>query len=169
MTLSPAAITLQRRVLSPILFRFWLLMKLPAALWCGVRATRLDAQGCACTVPYGWRSQNPFRSTYFAAQAMAAEMSTGALVLLATAHRPFSTLIVDMKATFGRKATSLATFTCDGGEAVFAAAERASASGEPQVVTLESVGRLADGTEVSRFSFTWSVKARAADGARPVR
>ena len=114
-----------------------------------------------CTVPYGWRSQNPFKSTYFAAQAMAAEMSTGALVLLATAHQPFSTLIVDMKATFGRKATGLATFTCDDGGAVFDAVARAAATGEPQTITLESVGRLDDGTEVSRFTFTWSVKARS--------
>ena len=61
-------------------FWLWMLMKLPAALFCGVRLREVGEERCVTTIPYGWRSQNPFKSTYFAAQAMAAEMSTGALV-----------------------------------------------------------------------------------------
>ncbi len=160
--LSPAGRSLQERVTSPLLFPLWLLAKLPAALFAGVRVKALDSERCVCTVPYGWRSTNPFRSTYFAAQAMAAEMSTGALVLLAAADSgvTFSTLIVDMQATFGKKATDTATFTCVGGADVFTALAEARASGEPRQVTLETVGRLPNGDEVSRFRFTWSVKAR---------
>ena len=160
--LSPAGRALRERVTSPLLFPLWLLMKLPAALFAGVRIQALDAERCLCTVPYGWRSTNPFRSTYFAAQAMAAEMSTGALVLLAAADSgvPYSTLIVDMQATFGKKATARSTFTCEGGAAVFAALAEARAAGEARQVTLETVGRLPNGEEVSRFRFTWSVKAR---------
>jgi len=91
---------------------------------------------------------------------MAAEMSTGALVLLHTADVPFSTLILDIKGSFGKKATSTAWFTCEGGDAVVAAAAEAVATGEPRTIALETVGRMADGTEVSRFVFTWSIKAR---------
>lgn len=161
MPLHPAAARLQRYVQNPILFRLWMLVKLPAALFAGVRLYELSDRRCVAAVPYGWRSQNPFRSTYFAAQAMAAELSTGAIVLFATAgDTPFATLIVDMKATFGKKADSLATFTCEGVQQAFAAAEEAKATGEARTIPLETVGRLADGTEVSRFTFTWSIKAR---------
>lgn len=93
---------------------------------------------------------------------MAAELSTGALVLLAATEAgvPFSTLIIDMKSSFGKKATSRATFRCNGGDAVFRAVAEAKATGEPRTVALETVGTLADGTEVSRFTFVWSVKAK---------
>ena len=163
MSLSPAAQTLQRRITNRFLFSLWMFAKLPAALFAGVALRAIDERRCVTTAPYGWRSQNPFRSTYFAVQAMAAELSTGALVLFAAEDQgvPFSTLIVDMRATFGKKAAGLATFTCEGGDAVFAALREAKATGEARSVTLETVGRLADGAEVSRFWFTWSVKARS--------
>lgn len=169
MALSPSAAALQRRMTSPLLLPLGLLARLPAAFFCGVRLCELTPERCTTTVPYGWRSQNPFRSTYFAAQAMAAEMSTGALVLLAAedAGTPFSTLILGMQSTFGKKATSLATFTCEDGAAVFDAVRAALATGEPKTVTLSTVGRLADGTEVSRFAFTWSVKARSRSARHP--
>ena len=161
--LSTAALTMQRRIQNPVLFSWWRLAKLPAAAFCGVRLRSLDEARCVTTVPYGWRSQNPFRSTYFAAQAMAAEMSTGALVLLAAedAGVPFSTLIVDVHATFGKKATEKATFTCEAGPAAFAAVREARDTGEARQLPMLSVGTMADGTEVSRFVFTWSVKARS--------
>jgi hypothetical protein len=163
MSLSQPALVLQRRVQNRLVFGLWMLTKLPAAFFCGVRLRSVDHERCVTTVPYGWRSQNPFRSTYFAAQAMAAEMSTGALVLLAAEDTgiPFSTLILDIRGTFGKKATGLATFTCEGGPAVFAAMQEAKATGEARTVALDTVGRLPDGAEVSRFTFTWSVKAKA--------
>lgn len=162
MALSERALTLQRRVSHPLLMRLWMLAKLPAAWFCGVGLSQLTEKHCLTTVPYGWRSQNPFRSTYFAAQAMAAELSTGALVMLAIENsgQAFSMLIVETKATFGKKATALATFSCESGDAIFAAIQAASETGEAQQVSMESVGRLADGTEVSRFVFTWSVKKK---------
>lgn len=164
--LSPAAERLRRRVLHPLLFAAWSLVKLPSALFAGVRLRRLDAAACATSVRFGWRSQNPFRSIYFAVQAMAAELSTGALGLLAIEDGgvPFSILVVGMQAEFGKKAVSEATFTCADGAVVFDAVRRAVATGQAQTYTTHTVGRLADGTEVSRFAFTWSVKPRR--GAR---
>ena len=162
MPLSVAGKRFARFVTNRFTLFLWLVVKLPAALFCGLRCHAIDATGCTTSVPYGWRTQNPFKSTYFAVQAMAAEFSTGALVLLATAEAgvPFSTLIINMQSTFGKKAISRATFRCDGGEAVFRAVAEAKATGEPRTVALETVGTLADGTEVSRFTFVWSVKAK---------
>ena len=73
---SPAEVAkLAARLKSPLQFRAYLLAKLPLALFAGLRVRELDAGRCAVSVPYGWRSTNPFRSTYFAALGMAADRS----------------------------------------------------------------------------------------------
>ena len=56
---------------------------------------------CITSVPYKWLTQNPFRSTYFASLAMAAEMSTGILALSNVYKRnpPFSMLVIKMEAS----------------------------------------------------------------------
>ena len=59
----------------------FLFFKLPSAFLCGVRANYIDEQKCITTVLHRWLNQNPFNSMYFAVQAMAAELSTGALVM----------------------------------------------------------------------------------------
>lgn len=161
MPLSPRAQAYARRVANPFFLPIWMFFKLPSALFVGARITELTGERCVATAPYSWRSQNPFRSTYFAVQAMAAELSTGALVLLHTYDHRFSTLVVDMKATFGKKATALAFFTCEGGAQVEQAVKEAIETGEARTVTLETVGRMRDGTEVSRFVFTWSMRKKS--------
>ena len=162
MSLGPAGERMVRRATHPILFPLWLLVKLPSALFCGLRIIELSPAGCRTRVPYGWRMQNPFRSTYFAVQAMAAEMSTGVLLLLATTDDggSWSTLIVGLEAAFTKKASEPLVFTCEGGDRVAAALAEAKATGQARTVMLESIGRLPDGTEASRFQFTWSIKRR---------
>jgi hypothetical protein len=161
--LAPAAAERRRKMLSPLLMRGYFLAKLPLALFAGVRLRELDAAHAVATVPYGWRSTNPFRSTYFAALAMAAELSTGALAMLAVdvAPRPVALLITGMTASFEKKATGLTTFTCAGGAELADAVARAASTSEPATATVETVGRAADGAVVARFTFTWSFKARS--------
>lgn len=154
---------LRRRVTSPWMMRAFLLTQLPLGWFAGLRVRHLDGDLCEATVPYGWRTKNPFRSTYFAAQSMAAELSTGALAMVAveSAPAPVAMLIVDLKGSFGKKATSLVTFRCEEGAKIAAAVQQAVDSGEPAVATVETVGRMSDGTEVARFQFSWSFKRRS--------
>src|SRR4029077_7011738 len=106
---NPAAERLRRRMLNPFLMRGFFLAKVPLALAAGLRVRELTMERCVTTVPYGWRTTNPFRSTYFAAQSMAAELSTGALAGLAVelAPKPVALLIVHLEASFEKKATAL--------------------------------------------------------------
>ncbi|HEX9942847.1 MAG TPA: DUF4442 domain-containing protein [Thermoanaerobaculia bacterium] len=160
---TPAAEKIRSRMRNPWLLRGFMLAKLPLALIAGLRVRELDGERCVVTVPYGWRTTNPFRSTYFAALSMAAEMSTGGLAMVAaeSAPAPVAMLIVGLEASFEKKATSLTTFTCaDGAKAAAAVAETVR-TGEPAVARMESVGRLADGAEAARFVFTWSFKKRS--------
>ena len=83
MTLLPKQEQFRQRVTSKWLFKFFLLQKMPIALLAGVRVRALNAESAVVSIPYKWLSQNPFRSVYFATQAMAAEMSTGVIGTLA--------------------------------------------------------------------------------------
>ncbi len=158
----PAASKLRRRMLSPFLMRGYFLAKLPLALIAGLKIRELDEEHCVATVPYGWRTTNPFRSTYFAALSMAAELSTGAIAMNAVelAPRPVAMLIVGLTASFEKKANGLTSFTCRDGRKIADAVARAVATGEPATAEAETVGTLPDGTVVARFTFTWSFKAR---------
>lgn len=153
----------RRKMLNPFLLRAFMLAKMPLGLFAGLRIRSLDADRCETTVPYGWRSTNPFRSIYFAAQSMAAELSTGAIAMLAVklAPAPVAMLITGLESSFTKKATSKVTFTCEEGDKLLAAVRETVETGEPAVARVETVGRMADGTEVSRFAFTWSFKKRA--------
>lgn len=154
---------LRRRATHPLLWRLFMLAKLPLGLMAGIRVHELGTRRCVAAVPYGWRSTNPFASTYFAALAMAAELSTGALALLAaqSAPRSVAMLIVGLEAKFEKKATATTYFTCEAGAEVFGAVGKSLASGEAVAVRVETVGRAPSGEVVARFWFTWSFKVRA--------
>lgn len=145
-------------------FRLFLLLKLPIALVSGLRVRALDEHHCTVSVPFKRLTQNPFRSVYFASQAMAAEMSTGVLCLAAIQGcRPaVSMLVVNLQAIFTKKATGRVFFTCENGDEITAAVATTMQTGEGVTVKCTSIGRLADGTEVSKFIVEWSLKRKSA-------
>ena len=149
-------------LLHPIKQRIFLWSRLPGAAFMGCRIEEFVSERAVVALPYGWRSKNPFRSIYFAAQSAAAELSTGILALNATSEsgRAVSMLVVGMKAEFVKKATLRTRFTCEQGNDFKAAIAQSLASGEGQLVTATAIGIQSDGEVVSRFEFTWSLKAK---------
>ena len=139
-------------------------LKLPLAFFAGLRVESCTTERCAVSLPYGWRSQNPFRSIYFGAQCMAAELSTGALGFLITSSVPkpdtVAMLVTGMSATFSTKATSRTTFICSQGANVRSAIEETLSTGEGVRVRMNSVGHMESGEEVARFEFEWSFRKR---------
>jgi len=147
---------------SPLATSAMLWARLPLAAFAGLRVSRLDATGADVKLPAGWKTQNPFRSTYFAAQAMAAEMSTGApaLLFIEESGKRISSFVVGLQAKFTKQAKSEATFTFSDGAAMLKAIEKAAASGEGVPFAARSVGRMADGTVVAEFEIQWSFKRK---------
>jgi len=112
------------------------------------------------SIPYFWRSQNPFKSIYFAALAGAAELSTGALCQLALAGKgAFSMLVVDFKAEYSKKANTRIYFTCEQGAELFSLIDSLQ-PGETNQLTMLSTGKNKAGEEVARFFITWSFKRK---------
>lgn len=143
-------------------FRLFMLSKLPAAYFSGVRLKSVTPAEATVTVPYKWFSQNPFRSTYFACLAMAAEMSTGLLAMMHIhGRRPaVSMLVVGLESGFHKKATGLTAFTCTDGGKISRAIEEALATGESRQVRAESRGFNEAGDLVAVFHITWSFRAK---------
>jgi len=151
------------RLRHPVKFRLFLLWKLPAAFFSGVRIREIDEHHCLTTVPFKWLTQNPFRSTYFASLSMAAEMSTGALAMAHVYKRnpAVSMLVVRVDAQYFKKATGRTRFTCNDGAALKAVIEKAVSSGEAQTFAARSTGVNKDGETVAEFLITWSFRIRS--------
>jgi hypothetical protein len=145
----------------PLKFKLFLLKKLPAAFFSGLRIVSANEKSCAVSIPYKWFTQNPFRSTYFSCLAMAAEMSTGALVMANTYKRKpaVSMLIINIEGSYHKKATGTTVFTCEHGMEIRRAVEEAIA-GQPQTIRVRSAGSNSNGEIVAEFWFTWSIKFR---------
>jgi hypothetical protein len=154
--------SLRRRIVKPWGFRMYLLGRLPLAAAAGLRVLRLDEEGCRVRLPGGWRTRNPFGSTYFAAQAMAAEMSTGAPAMVLVEGAPASVALIlrEIKCVFSKRIEGPSTFTFAAVPALQAAILRAAATSEPVLFVAHATGHDSSGAPCAAFEVTWSFKRR---------
>lgn len=152
----------QKLANSKFLFRLYLLSKLPMAFIAGIRVNSLTDEKAIVKIKYKWLTQNPFKSMYFACQAMAAEMSTGLLVLNYTykSNPAISMLIVKNDAEYFKKALGKITFTCEDGNKIKNVIQDLKQNSEGRTIELKSIGKDEKGDIVSVFTFTWSLKAK---------
>ncbi|APG59791.1 DUF4442 domain-containing protein [Christiangramia salexigens] len=148
--------------LSPSGLNSFLILKLPSAWICGVRVKHLDETQCEVGVKHRWINQNPFNSMYFAVQAMAAELSTGALVMskIKKSGSNISMLVAQNRSVFSKKATGRISFNCYDGKLIDEAITKTIETGEGQNFWMKSVGINEEGTEVSVFEFEWTIKLK---------
>jgi hypothetical protein len=141
----------------------FLFFKLPSAFWCGVRLKSITQEQCVTSVRHRWFNQNPFQSMYFAVQAMAAELSTGALVMqnIKESGKKISMLVANNKGNFTKKATGRITFTCQDGLSVTQTIQQSIATGEGQTVWLKAIGTNEKGEQVSEMDFEWTLKLKS--------
>lgn len=147
---------------SPSKLNTFLFFKLPSAFWCGVRVKAISKSQCVVTVKHRWFNQNPFNSMYFAVQAMAAELTTGALVMMQIKQsgKKISMLVAHNNGQFTKKATGRITFTCHDGHLIEEAIQRTIDTGEGQTFWMKSVGVNQKGEQVSELNFEWSIKLK---------
>jgi hypothetical protein len=148
---------------SPSKLNAYIFFKLPSAYWCGVRVKSITEDKCEVTVKHRWFNQNPFNSMYFAVQAMAAEFTTGALVMLQVKKSgiSISMLVANNKSSFTKKATGRITFVCNQGSLIKETIQKAIDTKEGHTVWLTSVGVNEEGVQVSEMQFEWAIKVRA--------
>ena len=149
--------------ISPFKLNVYMFFKLPSAFWCGVRAKSISSEICKSTVKHRWFNQNPFNSMYFAVQAMAAEFTTGVLVMyqIKESGENISMLVANNKATFTKKARGRITFECNQGNLIKETLQKAIDTNEGQTIWLTSIGTDEKGDQVSEMQFEWSVKVKS--------
>ena len=148
--------------LSPKKINAFLMLKLPSAYLTGVRVKSISKASCVTTVKHRWINQNPFKSIFWAIQGMAAELSTGALVMtiIRESGENISMLVASNKASFLKKAKGRIYFECNDGALIEEAIQKAIDSKEGQTCWMKSEGKDAAGDVVSIFEFEWTVKIR---------
>ncbi|WP_373494311.1 PaaI family thioesterase [Aquiflexum sp.] len=158
--MNPDAKKYINRMTNPFIFWWAMFFKLPSAVFWRLKIKKISPEECWVTIPYFWRSQNPFNSIYFAAMAGAAELSTGALCQLAMAGKgKFSMLVVDFRAEYHKKANQKITFVCNQGSELNHVLDSLE-PGENSTLTMVSTGTNPDGEIVARFFVTWSFKKK---------
>ncbi|WP_339659939.1 DUF4442 domain-containing protein [uncultured Polaribacter sp.] len=148
--------------ITPSKINTFMFFKMPLGWWSGMRVIRLTDTTAIVKIRHAWMNQNPFKSMFWAAQGMAAEMTTGVLVMqeIEKSKRKVSMLVTHQEGDFFKKATGKIIFTCSGGNQIKEAIEKSVKTGEGQVITLISEGKNEDGVVVSNFKFQWSLKVK---------
>ncbi|MDB2329736.1 DUF4442 domain-containing protein, partial [Flavobacteriaceae bacterium] len=113
-------------------------------------------------VKHRWINQNPFKSMFWAVQGMAAELTTGTLVMNAIrdSNRKVSMLVLNNKANFSKKATGRITFSCTQGAEISVLMNELIKTETPKTIWMESVGIDEAGDVVSRFNFEWTLNIK---------
>lgn len=149
--------------LTPKKINSYLLFKLPSAYFTGVRVKSITEEKSVIGIKYNYASKNPFKSIFWAVQGMAAELSSGVLVMdaIAKSGKKVSMLVINMNATFTKKATGKVVFECNDGLKIKETIKKAVETGEGQTITVTSEGINEDGVSVSKFQFEWSFKVKS--------
>lgn len=148
--------------LTPSKINLFLMTNLPSAWLCGVRLKMINHKHCITTVTHKWINKNPFHSMYFAVQAMAAELSTGALVMkeINDSGQNISMLVAENSSSFHKKAKGKITFTCEDIELVKTNIENCLTNPEGQKFWMTSLAKNELGDIVSEFKFQWTVRKK---------
>ncbi|MDA9337765.1 DUF4442 domain-containing protein [Flavobacteriaceae bacterium] len=140
----------------------FMLFKLPLAYLGGVRVASIEKETAIVNIRHKWLNQNPFKSMFWAAQGMAAEMATGVLVMrgIENIGKKVSMLVINQRGNFTKKATGKIRFECHHGGLVANALEESNKTGEGRVITMKAEGFNTEGVSVCNFHFEWSLKVK---------
>jgi len=149
--------------MNSIKYTFFLFFQLPSAFFCGVRLKYLDSLKSIVSINHSWFNKNPFKSIFWAAQGMAAELTTGSLIknVIKESGLNVSYLVVENKSSFFKKATGKIIFECNQGKELQDLFNSFNQDNDNAIIELKSVGVDSNNVKVSEFSFTWSLKVRS--------
>mgnify|MGYP006099612887 FL=1 len=149
--------------MNSIKYTFFLFFQLPSAFFCGVRLKYLDSLKSIVSINHSWFNKNPFKSIFWAAQGMAAELTTGSLIKNAIKESGVnvSYLVVENKSSFYKKATGKIIFECNQGKELQDLFNSFDQHNNKAIIELKSIGIDSNNVKVSEFSFTWSLKVRS--------
>ena len=148
--------------LTPKGINIFTFFKLPSAWWSGVRVVKITPVTCEVKVHLLWINKNPFNSMFWAVQGMAAELSTGALIMQEAKDLDIkiSMLVINNKANFTKKAKGELVFSCRPNDSIKNTFQNLLETKNPQKLWLQSRGNDEQGDTVSTFDFEWTLQLK---------
>jgi hypothetical protein len=138
--------------------RLWMLRKLPMGLLSGMYITALDASHCTVLLKDRWWIHNPFRSVFWAVMSMAAELSTGALLVTQAQPAGIQFILVGFEAKFLKKAKGKSFYFCHTGEEVARAISNTLNTTAPTIITLPVLAQDTSGALLAEFKCYWQLR-----------
>ena len=163
MTQSKVSKSFQKRMLNPLFFKLFLLLKLPMVFLAGITLKELTHEYSLVQIRYKYLNKNPFGSIYFACLSMAGELASGMLAASKTYKKSpkISMLVVGLKVSFMKKATGTITFRCNQGKEISATIQKSIETGEGQTIEALTVAIDELGDVVAEFLVNWSFKIKS--------
>jgi len=163
--LEPSAFDLEstfkllRGTMKPFVGQF---LTMPLGAFAGLQIVSVNPESCTVRLPGGWRTQNPFKTTYWAAQGMAAEMATGVIPIayVRASEVPIRMILAGTEAAFTKRCKTDSRFEHQAGQIVLEAMSETLRTGRSVECLLESKGYDEAGDCVSSWFFKWSFRAR---------
>ena len=145
--------------LTPKGINIFTFFNLPSAWWSGVRVEKITSVTCDVKVNLLWINKNPFNSMFWAIQGMAAELSTGVLIMQEAKDLDIkiSMLVINNKANFTKKAKGKLVFSCRPNDSIKNTFQNLLETKNPQTLWLQSRGIDEKGDTVSTFDFEWTL------------
>ena len=139
-------------------FSLFTALSMPTAWLAGLKIIQLDDNLCVTSLPGGWRSQNPFKTMYWAVQGMGAELSTGAasFALSKSMSNKLRMFVIGTEATFTKRAKGKIIFTCKDNSKTRDAIKESILTGKSVECDLVSVATDKSGDVVSEWVFKWN-------------
>ena len=152
----------QQKMLNPIFFNFFLILKLPLAFLAGVKLISLNDTYSTIQLKYNYLNKNPFKSIYFAALSMAGELASGILAASFTyKNNPrISMLVIGVKIEFSKKAVGIINFTCNQGKEIQDCINKSIITKEGQTIDVITTATDKEGDIVAVFNIRWSFKSK---------
>ena len=147
-----------KSLLNGVKFRVFTALSMPTAWFAGLHIKQLDDNICISSLRGGWRTQNPFKTMYWAVQGMGAELSTGAaaFAISKSMTKKIRMFVVATEAKFTKVAKGKIIFTCDQNSLVKSSIEESMVTGNSVECKLTSIATDSSGDIVSEWIFTWN-------------
>jgi hypothetical protein len=155
-------IRFQQKMLNPIFFKLFLILKLPLAFLAGVKLKSLNDTHSTVQLKYNCLNKNPFKSIYFAALSMAGELASGILAASFTYKNSprISMLVIGVKIEFSKKAVGIINFTCNQGKEIHDCINKSIITKKGQCIDITTTATDQEGNIVAIFNIRWSFKSK---------
>lgn len=147
----------RNRVINPLMFRAYMLAKMPVLGVTGTYLDEINTHHCVATLPCGWTTKNLFGQTFNAAVLAAAETASVALLVLHIRNQDADVTpdVVEIDSRFGDATLEELQLRCDDGARYADFVARARHTDEPIEETFTVVVNDEHGETVHEVDLTW--------------